>query len=75
MEKETKKERFRRVAEKRTNSLIRNIRIMGNCSNRSAYEYSREEVDKIFNAIIADLKEVKNKFKFKNENKSNIFKL
>ena len=75
MDKETKSERFRRVAEKRTNAIIRNIRILGNCSNRSSYEYSKEEVDKIFNAIMSALKEVKNKFKFKNENKSNIFKL
>ena len=76
MEKETRHDRFRRLAEKRTNNMIKNIRILGNCSNRSSYEYTKEELDKIFNAIASELREAKSKFTFKKKNpKEKVFKL
>ncbi len=42
----TKRDRFVRIAEARTNKLIQMIRLLGNCSNKSAYEYSTEEIKK-----------------------------
>jgi len=75
MKNETKSERFRRLAEKRTNSVIKCIRILGNCSNKSMYSYSKEEVDKIFNAISNKLKDSKSKFRFKENSNENFFKL
>lgn len=76
MGKETRHERFIRLAEKRTNNIIKNIRILGNCSNRSSYEYTKEEVDKIFNAIANELREAKAKFTFKNRNnQEKLFKI
>jgi len=74
MGKESRHERFIRLAEKRTNNIIKNIRILGNCSNRSSYAYTREEVDKIFNAIMSELREAKSKFKNKEDN-NKFFKL
>jgi len=62
MEKETRNERFRRIATKRTNEILEKIRILGNCSNRSSYEYSEEEVNKIFSEIEKQLKLTKTKF-------------
>ena len=76
MHKENKHQRFKRLAELRTNNIIKSIRILANCSNRSAYEYTKEEIDKIFNAIISELKEAKLKFKFKNKGlNEKLFKL
>jgi len=75
MQNETKPERFRRLAEKRTNTVIKCIRILGNCSNKSMYSYSKEEVDKIFNAISNELKESRSKFRFKKNSNENSFKL
>ena len=75
MKNESKSERFRRLAEKRTNSVIKCIRILGNCSNKSMYSYSKEEIDKIFNAISNELKEAKSKFRFKENSNENLFKL
>jgi hypothetical protein len=76
MKKETREERFRRLAEKRTNNIIKNIRILGNCSNRSSYEYTKEEIDKIFNTIISEIREAKAKFTFTNKNtQEKLFKL
>jgi hypothetical protein len=62
MEKETRNERFRRIATKRTNEILEKIRILGNCSNRSSYEYTEEEVNKIFSEIEKQLKFIKAKF-------------
>lgn len=64
-----KTERFKRVAENRTNKIINQIRLLGNCSNRSNYEYSEEDVKKIFSAIESELKEAKLKYQTKAKNK------
>jgi len=60
--KENRQQRFRRVAERRTNEIINKLRILGNCANRSAYAYTDEEINKIFVAIEKELREVKAKF-------------
>lgn len=59
-----KRERFRRLASHRTTEVLRKLKILGNCANRGAYEYSREDVERIFDAVDKKLKEVKNKFYF-----------
>ena len=59
---ETRHERFKRVASKRTNEILEKIRIIGNCSNKSSYEYTEEEVNKIFSEIDKQLKLTKAKF-------------
>ena len=64
-----KTDRFKRVAENRTNKIIDQIRLLGNCANRSNYEYSEEDVKKIFSAIESDLKETKSKYQMKSQNK------
>lgn len=38
------------------------IRLLGNCSNKSVYEYSEKDIKKIFSAIDAELKTAKAKF-------------
>lgn len=59
---ESRHERFKRLASKRTNEILEKIRILGNCSNKSSYEYTEEEVNKIFNEIDKQLKLTKAKF-------------
>lgn len=59
---ESKEERFRRLASLRTNEVLRRLKVLGNCANRSAYEYSDEEVNKIFSEIDKRVREIKAKF-------------
>lgn len=59
-----KRERFKRLATQRTNSVLNRLKVLGNCSNRSAYEYTEEEVNKIFLEIERRVKEMKAKFHF-----------
>lgn len=59
---ETKREKFVRLAEARTNKIIDMIQLLGNCSNANVYDYTMEDIDKIFSAIESELKEAKKKF-------------
>ena len=59
-----KRERFKRLATQRTNAVLLKLKVLGNCSNRSAYEYSEEEVNKIFQEIERRVREMKSKFHF-----------
>lgn len=53
---------FVRLAENRTNSLLKSLDLLGNLSNRSNYSYDEADVQKIFGAINKRLKEVRHKF-------------
>ena len=66
---ETRKERFRRVATRRTNDILNRIRVLGNCSNKSSYSYTDEDIKKIFSTIEGELRSVKTRFA--NRKKSN----
>lgn len=59
---ETRRDRFVRIAEARTNKIIDMLQLLGNCSNKSNYEYSKEDVKLIFGAIEAELRATKAKF-------------
>jgi len=64
---ETPQERFKRLAAKRTNEVLRKLKVLGNCANRQAYEYSREDVSKIFGVIHQKVKEIEAKFQASSE--------
>ena len=59
---ESKREKFVRLAEARTNKIIDMVQLLGNCSNSSTYEYTQQDVDQIFSAIEAEVREAKKKF-------------
>lgn len=62
MANESKREKFVRIAEARTNKIISMVRLLGNCSNSRVYEYSKEDVKKIFGTIEEELKLAKARF-------------
>lgn len=72
---ETKREKFVRIAEARTNKIISMIQLLGNCSNQSQYEYTQRDVNKIFNAIQAELDDAKKRYSMQDSQKGNKFKL
>lgn len=57
-----KHDRFVKVAEQRTNRILKTLRLLGNCANKSNYDYTEEEVKKIFTAIEKELRNTKIKF-------------
>lgn len=59
-----KRERFERLASNRTNEVLKKLKVLGNCANRSAYEYGEEDVNKIFSELEREMRATKAKFHF-----------
>lgn len=59
---ESRGDRFRRLAAARGDRLIREISLLGNLANRKNYEYTPEEVERLFEPIERELREVRAKF-------------
>ncbi len=69
-EKETKRDRFVRVAEARTNKILHQIRLIGNLSNRCVYEYTNEDMEKIFAALEEEIAAQKERFQQEGKKKA-----
>lgn len=59
---ESRQDRFKRLAIQRTNAVLEKLRLLGNLSNRANYDYSDEEIKKVFRAVEEQLKAIKIKF-------------
>lgn len=57
-----KKGNFIRIAEARTNKTIESIRLLGNLSNSSYYEYAPAQIEAIFTAIQEEIETQKKRF-------------
>jgi len=60
--KESKTDIFLRLAKPRVEKVLKSLRILANCSNRSNYEYTQEQVDKICERINNATLEMASKF-------------
>ena len=59
-----KRKRFKRLAAQRTEKVLQKLHVLGNCSNRSSYEYSEEDINKIFSEIDKAIKNAKSRFNY-----------
>ncbi|ERY75303.1 TPA: hypothetical protein ACHP3V_006027 [Pseudomonas aeruginosa] len=59
---EEKREKFVRLAEQRVNRALNDLRLIGNLSNRAAYEFNDDDIKKIFRAIQKELDQAKSRF-------------
>lgn len=59
---ESKRDKFVRLAENRTNKALEMIRLLGNLSNTSVYDYTQKDVEKIFKALESEIAEAKKQF-------------
>jgi len=69
------REKFVDLAQKRVARVIKDLRLIGNLSNRSNYEYSIDDVDKIMSTLKSELSKTQKKFDLAASNKKDIFKL
>jgi len=58
-----KRARFLRLVEKRMSNTLHDIKLVGNLSNRSAYEYTDKDVRQITKAIEEAVVELKQRFR------------
>lgn len=56
------REKFVRLATRRVNNALKSINLLGNLSNRSNYDYTQQDVDKIFRALQAEIASCKKRF-------------
>jgi len=75
MEVPKSRERFVDLAEKRVARAIKDIRLIGNLSNRSNYTYTDDDVKKIVSALNNELANMKRRFETRNEPDEVVFKL
>lgn len=47
----------------RTDVVLNRLRVLGNCANKSSYEYTESDVNKMFAVIEEELHRVRTKFK------------
>lgn len=70
-----KRQKFRQLAEGRTNRALKAIISIGNLSNRQYYEWEDAELRKITKALRKAVSEVENRFKAPRGKSDAIFKL
>jgi hypothetical protein len=71
---ETKHEAFRRLAAERTNAVLEKVRILANCANPYAYEWTDDDVRLIFDAIAREVQDAQTRFEL-NRRSRGIFSL
>lgn len=57
-----RKDNFKRLAEARTNKILKLLTLLGNLSNKSYYDYSESQVETMFNALQDELDNQKARF-------------
>ena len=66
---ESKRDKFIRLATKRTQDALNKLRLIGNLSNKNNYDYSESDITKIFSAIDKQVRSMKGKFESKGREK------
>ncbi len=70
-----RRERFVSLAEARTSKALQAIRLIGNLSNRSNYQYSDHDVNQIIRALNQEISDLRKRFKSDEPGKGPIFKI
>ncbi|MEW6729443.1 MAG: hypothetical protein AB1332_08890 [Pseudomonadota bacterium] len=69
------RQKFVELAEKRVSRAIKDIRLIGNLSNRSNYSYTQEDVRKIVKALKDEVDALKARFEATGSDSKPVFKL
>lgn len=57
-----KRIKFEKVAENRVDKVLDGLRLLGNCSNRNNYEFTKDDVDYMFDEIRKAVKDAQSRF-------------
>lgn len=71
----TKALKFRALAEKRVSTVIKTARRIGNLSRRQTYDYTPEQIEKMFTAMRVELDEAQAKFSPQDKRQGVLFRL
>jgi hypothetical protein len=67
--------KFVELAEKRVSKALKDIKLIGNLSNKSNYEYSDQDAKRIYSVLRKSVDEMKARFDAKGSGDDEIFKL
>ena len=70
-----KRAKFIELANNRVNRTIKDLRLIGNLSNRASYEYTEEDARKILRALQRELDDLKLRFRGEDQSDDNMFTL
>jgi hypothetical protein len=73
--RESDRKKFVELAEKRVSRALRDLRLIGNLSNRSNYKYTDEDARKIYRVLRDALEELKARFERRGDDRAVSFKL
>ncbi|WP_339670975.1 hypothetical protein [Dasania marina] len=75
MAREADRAKFVELTEKRVSKALKDIKLIGNLSNKSNYSYTDKDVKKIYSALKKALDEMKVRFESHGDDEEEIFKL
>lgn len=75
MEKKSNREKFVELCEKRVTKAIKDIRLIGNLSNRTNYKYDANDVRKILKVMKTEISNLEARFDSRNGGSGIDFKL
>lgn len=75
MTRESDRNKFVELAEKRVTRALKDIKLIGNLSNKSNYSYTKADTEKIYRALKRGLDEMKSRFERSGETEVDEFKL
>lgn len=75
MAREKDREKFKVLAEKRVSRALKDIKLIGNLSNKSNYSYTEQDGKKIYSALKKAIDEMKARFNAKGDSADEQFKL
>ena len=69
------RDKFVSLSEKRVTKAIKDLRLIGNLSNKSNYSYSEKDVKKIITVLENEIRNLKRRFTTSKDSDEVIFKL
>lgn len=75
MSEQSRREKFVELAEKRVSRAIKDIRLIGNLSNKGNYSYTESDIRKLHRALAEELKVLKSRFESGSAESGPAFKL
>lgn len=70
-----KRQKFVDLAESRVNKTIKDLRLVGNLSNRNSYDFTDDDVRQMFRALQKELDSAKGRFSLDGKSGGDAFRL
>ncbi|MCM3566290.1 hypothetical protein [Hydrogenophaga intermedia] len=75
MKQETDRDKFVRLATARVNKTLKSIQLIGNLSNKSNYQYTDADIEKIFRSLTNELRNCRQRFEQRSDGGKTGFRL